>query len=607
MNRFLPFLAWWPSVGAHTLRADLLAGLVGAALVLPQGIAFATLAGMPVEYGLYCAMLPTAVAALFGSSLHAVSGPTNAVSLFVFAALSPIAAPGGAEYVSLALTLAFMSGLLMIALGVLRLGFLVNFMSNDVVVGFTAGVGVLIIVSQLGPFAGIPMPASGSALETLPAFVSRLGEARGWVLVVAGTTLASAVASRRWIPRLPYLIVSLATGSAAAWAIRQAVGEQASGIRTLAPLTSTLPPLSHPSFAPDTFSHLAGSAIALTLVSLTQAVSIARAIALRSGQRLDPNQEFIGQGLANVAASFTSGFPTSASVNRSGPNFESGARTPLAAVFAAVVLALVVLLLAPYARLLPTAAMAGSLMLVAWNLFDFARIRHALRTSREAAIVLGTSFAATLALRIEFAVLAGVMTSLVLYLHRTSRPSMRSLAPDPDHPTRKFDEVRDRLRECPQAKILRVEGSIYFGAVAHVEHHLRTLREVAPGQKHLLLMSKSINFVDLAGAELLAAEARRRRALGGRLYLYSPRQPAEDMLRRGGYLDEIGEDAVFRTKAGAIAGVVAGLDRAVCARCTARVFTECRALPGPGDGDSPAVRASQREAGMPGNPTRGAG
>jgi len=581
-HRLLPFLRWWRRVDRRSTRSDLVAGVVGAIFVLPQGLAFATLAGMPPQYGLYCAMVPTAVAALFGSSLHTVSGPTNAVSLFVFAALSPLAHPESPEYVSLALTLALLSGATMVALGALRMGALVNFVSNDVIVGFTAGVGILIIVSQLGNFSGIPLPR-GAPPDTIKALVRGAHELRPWVVAVSVATLVIAVVSRRWFPRVPYMIVSILAGSVAAYVLNRWLGADQTGIQTLGALPRSLPPLSHPAFSLDTFAPLAASAIALTVVSLTQSISIARAIALKSGQRIDADQEFIGQGLGNIAASFFSGFPTSASVNRSGPNFESGARTPLAGVFAALLLAIIVLAFAPLAAYLPLAAMAGSLFLVAWALIDFHRIRAAIRTSRGSVAVIAATFLATLLLPIEFAVLTGVFVSLLFYLYRTSRPTMRSLVPDPRHPSRKFAEVDRGLHECPQAKILRIEGSIYFGAVNHVETHFETLREVRPEQKHLLVMAKSINFVDMAGAEALVTEARRRRAGGGALYFYSLRQPVESMLRRGGYIHEIGESNIFHSRDQAIAGVFARLDRSICARCTARIYLECQALPPPAE------------------------
>ncbi len=588
-HRLLPFLRWRRLVDRGSLRADLVAGVVGAVFVLPQGLAFATLAGMPPQYGLYCAMVPTAVAALFGSSLHTVSGPTNAVSLFVFAALSPLARPESPEYVSLALTLAFLSGGIMVALGMMRMGALVNFVSNDVIVGFTAGVGILIIVSQLGNFSGIPLPRGGSLAQIPEALTRHAHELRPWVLAVSLGTLAVAIASRRWLPRVPYMILSIVAGSVLAYLLNRGLGEHQTGIQTIGALPRSLPPLSHPRFSLDAFAALAASAIALTVVSLTQAISIARAIALRSGQRIEADQEFIGQGLCNIVASFFSGFPTSASVNRSGPNFESGARTPLAAVFAALLLAVIVLVFAPLAAYLPLAAMAGSLFLVAWALVDFPRIRAAMRTSRGSLAVMAATFLATLLLPIQYAVLTGVFVSLLLYLYRTSRPAMRSLVPDPRHPNRKFAEVEGKLSECPQTKILRIEGSIYFGAVNHVETHFETLREVRPDQKHLLVMAKSINFVDMAGAETLVNEARKRRASGGGLYFYSLRQPVESMLRRGGYIQDIGQDNIFHSRGQAIAEVFARLDRSVCARCTARIFLECQALPPP---EAPAAAVS---------------
>jgi SulP family sulfate permease len=197
--------------------------------------------------------------------------------------------------------------------------------------------------------------------------------------------------------------------------------------------------------------------------------------------------------------------------------------------------------------------------------------------------VLAVTFFATLVLDLEFAILVGVLVSLVLYLNRTSRPILRSLVPDPRHSERKMTEVEDGLVECPQLKILRIEGSIYFGAVGHVERHLDALREQIPGQKHLLLMSKSINTVDMAGAEILAEEARLRRRAGGQLYFYSLRKPVEELLERGGYMAEIGRENVFRGKREAIGGVFTRLDRSICAVCRARIFEECASVPKPKD------------------------
>lgn len=578
LKRLFPFLAWWPLVNRASLRADATAALISAIVVLPQGVAFATLAGLPPEYGLYCAMVPAVIAALFGSSRHAVSGPTNAVSLFVFATLAPLAAPGSGEYITLALTLSFMAGVLMLALGLMRLGRIVNFVSHTVVVGFTAGAATLIIASQLRNFFGVQMPAGSSFIATLQQFVSRAAEINPWVVAVGTATLAAGILSRRYLKKLPYMVVALVVGGLTAFALNAWLGAERTGITTLGALPRALPPLSYPDLSADTLRDLMGIALGVTVLSLTEALSIARAIALRSGQHIDANQEFVGQGLANITASFFSGYPTSASFNRSGLNYEAGARTPLAAALSAPLLIALIFAVAPLVAYLPHASMAAILFMVAWGLYDWHAIRTIWRTARGEALVLGLTFAATLLMNLEVAILAGVMLSLLVYLNRTSRPHMRTLVPDPRHSKRKFAAAAEGLAECPQLRVISIEGSIYFGAVDHVETHLDTLREIAPDQKHLLIVARNVNFIDVAGAEALASEARKRRWAGGRLYLCDLRQPVADVLRNSGLLEDIGEENLFGTKREAIAVIFRRLNPETCARCSARIFQECAAV-----------------------------
>ncbi len=581
LQRAFPFLRWLRQVDGTTLRADVLAGLVGALMVLPQGLAFATLAGLPPAYGLYCALMPTVVAALFGSSMHTVSGPTNALSLMTFASLAPLALPGSPEYIRLAMALAFLTGVFMLLLGVLRLGTIVNFISQPVIVGFTAGAGLLILVSQLGPLTGIVVPAGTSFGATLRIVAEHLGALRPAVLGVAIVTVAAGWLLRRYAPRWPGVVVAMLTGTVCAHLLNAVFGAAATGVTMLAPIPRQLPMPGWPGLDPATLGELSGVAVAVAIVSLTQSVSIAKAIALRTGQRIDGNQEFIGQGLSNIAAGLFSGFPTSASVNRSGPNVEAGAVTPLAAVFSAVVLALIILLFAPWVAWLPHAAVAGVLFLAALSLIDMRRIRATLRMSRPEAGVLLLTLVATLVMRLEVAVLTGVAASLVLYLNRTSRPTMRSLVPDALTAGRPFVPVSAQRRECPQLKILSIEGSIYFGAVNHVQTHFDLLREFVPGQKHLLLVASNINFVDVAGTQALLAEAQQRRAGGGALYLHGLRPSVAEFLERGDALDEIGRDCVFHSKYEAISVIFERLDPEICRRCTARIFDECQRVPLP--------------------------
>jgi SulP family sulfate permease len=569
-----PFLRWLPAVDGGTLRGDLGAGLTGAIVVLPQGMAFATIAGLPPEYGLYSAMIPAVIAALFGSSWHLVSGPTTAISIVVFGVVSPLAEPGGPDYVSLVLTLTFLVGVVQLAMGLARMGTLVNFISHTVVIAFTAGAAILIASSQFRHFFGVEIPRGASFHETLQALAVRFGEIDPYVTSVGVVTLLSGILVRRFVPRFPYMIAAMLVGSLAGALLNHLLGADVTHIRTVGALSGALPPLSVPALSLENVKLLGGSALAVTMLGLTEAVSIARAIAVRSEQRIDGNQEFIGQGLANVVGSFFSSYASSGSFNRSGLNYEAGARTPLAAAFASVFLAAIVLFVAPLAAYLPVAAMAGILFLVAWGLIDVQHIRGIVRASRSEAAILVVTFLSTLFLELEFAIYAGVILSLVFYLNRTSRPLVRALVPDYDDPQGRLAESRG-LPECSQLKIVEVHGSLFFGAIDHVQQQLQEVDGDEPGRKHVLVVADGINFADIAGAQMLAREARRRRRLGGGLYLLGVKKRTLDMLRRGRYLEEIGEENIFDSRAEAIAQITKRLDPAICEPCDVRVFREC--------------------------------
>ena len=572
-QRALPFLAWRHRVTRETLRADLVAGLVSAIIVLPQGVAFATLAGMPPEYGLYGAMLPAIVGALWGSSWHLVSGPTNATSLMVFATVGAIAAPFSSMYVGLVLTLTFIIGAIKLLLGIARLGALVNFISTTVIVGFTAGAGFLIIGAQLRNFFGIVAPQQVNFPSALSTFLAHLGEIDIATTGVGIVTLAAALIGRRYFPRVPYLLTGIVAGSALAFLLSLF---HVASVATLGALPSALPPLSMPDFTLSTWQTLVPLALALTVIGLTEAISSARAVALKSGQRIDANQEFIGQGLANIAGAFTSSYPTSGSFNRTGANFAAGARTPLATVFSAFVLLLILVFVKPLAAYLPVAAMAAVLFIVAWGLIDFAVMRQILRTSHGEAFTLIVTFFATLTIRLEVAILVGVLVSLFVYLNRTTHPRLTRVLPDSDAAGRRFTTVRANVPLCPQLDILRVDGSLFFGAVEHIRDELEAARAARPEVRHILLVGSGINFIDASGADLLVQEARALREAGSALYLCNLKDPVRDLMERGGQLESIGRDRVFDTKAAAIAAIYARLDVPTCAGCKARVFEECQ-------------------------------
>ena len=576
LSRFMPFLRWGRNMSRDTAKADVIAGLTGAAIVLPQGVAFAAIAGMPPEYGLYTSMVPAVIAALFGSSWHLVSGPTTAASVIMFASLSGIANPGSAHYISLAITLAFMVGVLQLVMGMVRLGALVNFISHSVVVGFTAGAACLIAAKQASSFFGIAIPAGSHLVESVQFLWLFREYLHPLVSAVAIITLLTGILTHRRFGGMS-MIVALIAGSAAAALFNFAFGEQTSGIKMVGALPQNLPPLSMPDFSLETLRQLSPLALAMTLFALTEAVSISRSISLKSGQAIDGNQEFIGQGLSNIFGSFFSSYVATGSFNRSGANYDAGARTPLAAALAGVLLVALVLLVAPLTSYLPKAAVAGLLFLVAWRLINFSQIRKILSADTNEAIILAIVFFGTVFFSIEFAILAGVILSLMIFLRKTSRPRLSPRVPDPESKTRKFI-YGQFLPECPQLKILRLDDSLYFGSVAHVGELLRRYREHYPEQKHLFLLTKGISQVDVAGAELLVTEARDRRNMGGDFYMYRLRDSANRVFDRGGYADEIGEANIFDDKLDAISSIFGRLDKNICATCDNRIFLECQTI-----------------------------
>lgn len=587
--RFFPFLLWWPKVSPKTIRADFTAGLTGAVVALPQGVAFATIAGMPPEYGLYTGMVPAIIAALFGSSWLLVSGPTTAAALVLFSSLSLHAVPGSSEYVQMALTLTLMVGLIQFSLGMVRFGSLINFISHSVVVGFTAGAAILIVASQLKHFFGLSYPRAPHFQDTLYNLFIHIREINPYTTAVGLITIAAGILVKRYRPSLPYMIVSMLVGSIAGFLILSLVGAETARISSVGALPSTLPPLSLPRPTLESIKLLAPTALAMALFALTEAISIARSLADKTDQNLDGNQEFIGQGLSNIVGSFFSSYVATGSFNRSGLNYDAGAKTPLAAIFAGVLLIFAVLFVAPLAAYLPNAAMAAILFLVAYRLIDPHHIKKIMKTSGTETVIMGSTFLATLFLELQFAILLGIMLSLVIYLNRTSHVKVLSRVPDPRHKSRPF--VTDPLLpECPQLKIVRIDGSIYFGAVNHVKISLQDLFQDRPGQKHLLMVASGVNFIDMEGAEFLAHLSREKKDVRGQLYFYDLKEGICNHFRFIEYLLEIGTDNIFLSKKEAIAEIFTRLDKDVCSRCSVRIFLECLIIPA---ADQKEVKSSE--------------
>jgi len=542
-SRYLPFLAWIGAVDGNSLKADLMAGLTGAVIVLPQSVAFAVIAGLPPEYGLYTAMITPIIAALFGSSMHLISGPTTAISLVVFSTVVSQAIIGTPEFISLVLTLTFLAGVFQFTLGVARLGIVVNFVSHSVVVGFTAGAAILIATSQMKNMLGVEVPIGESFMHTWVDLWQQLGEVNYWVVAIGVITLASAILSKRFLSKLPNLLVGLAVGCLAGLILHGDLH----GVRYVGSVPASFPPSSSPDFSFSTFRLLAPGAFAVALLGLIEAVSISRMIATKSHQRIDANQEFIGQGLSNIVGSFFSCYAGSGSFTRSGVNYDAGAKTPISAIFAAGFLMLIILLVAPVISLLPAGALAGIILLVAYNLIDFKEIKHILESSKAETSILLATFFATLFLELEFAIYLGVLLSLIIFLGKTSTPEVVTLAPDMDYRYERFtltDITTKPLTECPRLKILRVDMSIYFGSVNYIQSQIHKITETEK-VFDILLIGEGINLIDLTGAEMLSHEAARLDAAGGGLYFACLKPQVYRSISRTHLIKEIGNAHFF--------------------------------------------------------------
>lgn len=571
------FFKWTSLISKETLRHDLIAGITGAVVAMPQGVAFAAIAGMPPEYGLYSGIVPAIIAALFGSSWHLVSGPTTAASVVLFSILSQHAAPGSADYVQLAITLTFMVGVIQFIMGIMHLGIITQFVSHSVITGFTAGAAILIATKQIGHFFGVSIPSGDSFSETWGYLFTHGNEIALLPLAVGLVTLVLAFSTKHFFPKAPYMLISLVVGSLLAMWMRASIPGASEVLVSVHSIPSSLPGLTLPHFDIATWRQFGTDALAVALLALTEAFSIARAIGQRSGQRIDGNQEFIGQGLSNLVGSFFSSYVATGSFNRSGINFSAGAKTPVAAILAGVLLGVLVMVAAPLVSVLPKTAMAAVLLVVAWDLIDFHHIARLNENSAVETTLMAITFFSTLFISLEAAILLGAGFSLAVYLRKTLRPEIVSRVPDPRLPNRNFTSD-PTLPECRQLKLMRVDGSLYYGSVQHFQETLELHNATSPNQKHMAIIASGINFVDLAGASVLAEEAERYKSRGGGFYLVRLKDKVISELEDMGQLKQIGRRNLFKTKGDAISAIVHRLDANICQHCDRYVFLECASL-----------------------------
>ncbi|WP_438300257.1 SulP family inorganic anion transporter [Pseudomonas sp. NMS19W] len=499
-----PFLTWLPRQTRASVGRDLVVGLSGAILALPQSIAYALIAGLPPEYGLYAAIIPVLIACLWGSSWHLICGPTAAISIVLYASVSPLAVPASQDYITLILLLTFLAGIFQWLLGLLRFGALVNFVSHSVVLGFTLGAAVVIAIGQLPNLLGLDLPAKATALASLMDLLRHLGAVDKPSLVLGVATVLVGVLLKQLLPRWPTLLMTLVLGSLVVWMWPAMFGH----VQLVSAFVGRLPPFSGLPLDMDLVLRLLPSAVAVGMLGLVTSLSIARSIAARSQQLLDANQEVRAQGLSNIIGAFFSGSLSAGSFTRSGLSYEAGACSPLAGVFSALWVALFAIFGAGLIAHIPISAMAGSILLIAWGLVDHRGIRALLRVSRAEFVVMSLTCVATLLLELQTAIYAGVLASLFFYLKRTSQPRVQHWRDGEDD-------------------VLRVGGSIFFGA----SHYLQVRLQRMHGAR-VVIEAQQINFIDYSGVEMLHQEARRLLRQDRSLTLRQARPQVVEELRK---------------------------------------------------------------------------
>jgi SulP family sulfate permease len=539
-------------------------------------MAYALIAGLPVQYGLYAAIVPAIIGSLWGSSAQLVTGPTTAISLVVLSTLIQLAQPGSDHYLQLAFFLALIVGVIQIAMGLARLGSLLNFVSHSVILGFTAGAAVLIGFKQIPNLLGLNLIKTSIFVESLAQIASHIHETHIITFALGLGTVAVIVALRTVRSSWPGTLIALVVIGGLVGLFKL----DAHGVAVVGAIPQSLPPFHFPDIhgleIEVDIADLAPGALAIAILGLMEAVSIAKSIAGQTHQRLNVNQEFIGQGLANMAASMFSGYPGSGSFTRSAVNFRSGGKTPMSGVLSGVAVAGVVLLAAPLASKLPVAALAGVLMVVAYDMIRKEDIKRAILATRGDAAVLVVTFLSTLFLHLEFAIYVGVLLSIGLHLAETSHPRIHSVVPDLGT-GKMVGSARGKI--CCQMDMVTVEGAVFFGSVTFVLEDLQRRLKNHPHMANLLIRLHQANILDASGIHVLEILLEEVRERGGGLYFAGVKPRIFQVFKNSGLLREVGESH-FRTATGSAIrqAMRESFCPSICATCEYMVFVECPEL-----------------------------
>jgi SulP family sulfate permease len=533
--RFLPAASWLRSYDRADLRPDLAAGITIAAMLVPQGMAYALLAGLPPEVGLYAATVPVLVYALLGTSRQLAVGPVAIVSLLTASALAPIVEEGSASYLAAAALLALLVGVIHLVLGFGRLGFLVNLLSHSVLVGFTAAAAIIIGFSQVKHVLGVAVPRQEQFADTVRAVGEQLSEIHGPTLVIGVASLVVLLAAKRFIPRLPAALLVVAGSTLAV----DLLDLEAEGVAVVGDIPDSLPVFGVPDAPGSLMADLAVAAVVITVVGFMESIAVAKVYARRHRYDLDPDQELIGLGAANVASGLFGGYPVTGGFSRTAVNDTAGARTPLASVVTAVLVLITIALLTPLLVSLPKAALGAVIMVAVAGLIDVGEMRHIASVKRSDLIGMGVAFVATLALGIEIGIVLAVVASMLVVFARMSRPHTAVLG--------RIDGTTSyrNISRFPEAvvprdvTVLRIDASLSFVNAANVKATLIAAADAAPAA--VVLDASGINDIDATGVEALRDVLTECADRGVPLHIADVKGPVRDVLHRSGLWTELAD------------------------------------------------------------------
>ncbi|HSG10613.1 MAG TPA: sulfate permease [Gammaproteobacteria bacterium] len=548
-EHFLPFMSWIGELKKPgVVRADIIAGITVALVLVPQSMAYAQLAGLPPYYGLYASFLPGIIAALFGSSRQLATGPVAVVSLMTASALEPIAGANQELYIAYAIMLALMVGIFQLSLGLLRLGVLVNFLSHPVVVGFTNAAAIIIGTSQLGKLFGVSVEKADHTYETVfNTLVEATRSTHMETLLMAILALAIMILLKRYLQKIPNVLTAVVVTTIISWQ----VGFEGMGGAVVGAIPAGLPPLALPTIDFQVMTQLLSVAAVISIIGFMEAISIAKAMAARTRQRLDANQELVGQGLGNIMSSISGGYAVSGSFSRSAVNISAGAVTGFSAVVTGIVVAIALIALTPLLYYLPQATLAAVIIMAVINLVKIDPIKHAWKVQRHDAVVAVITFFLTLvwAPHLDKGIMVGVMLSLALFLYRTMAPRIAVLSRDPDG-TLRDAEVR-RLQTCRNISLIRFDGPLYFANTGYFEDKVLERVALKPDLKFVIIDAEGINEIDATGEEMLHNLIGRLRESGIELIIARAKKQLWDTFERTKLLEALGSDHMFalRTQA----------------------------------------------------------